>query len=213
MWLSINTRPDIADAVRAASRHNENPTPSDWRKVLRIFEYLKTTVDLGITYEKGSSDELVAYADSDYAKFEDRRSVSGGAIFFCGAVVGFFSRTQKNVTLSTTQAEYVAMGDVVKDALFVKSVLKFMQPQRKEFCIPVTVFEDNQGAIQLANNPRSSQNSKHIDVRHHFLRELVSEQIIRVEYIKSSQQHAEVLTKPLPVGSFRYHRNALMNIK
>ena len=170
-------------------------------------------MDLGITYEKGSSDELVAYADSDYAKFEDRRSVSGGAIFFCGAVVEFFSRTQKNVTLSTTQAEYVAMGDVVKDALFVKSVLKFMQPQRKEFCIPVTVFEDNQGAIQLANNPRSSQNSKHIDVRHHFLRELVSEQIIRVEYIKSSQQHADILTKHLPVDSFRYHRNALMNIK
>ena len=94
-------------------------------------------------------------------------------------MVGFFSRTQKNVTLSTTRVEYVATGDVVKDALFVKAVLKFMQPQRKEFCIPVTVFEDNQGAIQLANNPRSSQNSKHIDVRHHFLRELVSGQIIR----------------------------------
>ena len=75
MWPSINTRPDIADAVRAASRHNENPTPSDWRRVLRIFEYLKTTVDLWITYERGSSDELVAYVDSDYAKFEDRRSV------------------------------------------------------------------------------------------------------------------------------------------
>ncbi|CAM9775940.1 unnamed protein product, partial [Sphacelaria rigidula] len=81
MWLSINTRPDIADAVRAASRHNKNPTPKDWRKVLRISEYLKTTVDLRITYARGSSDELVAYADADYAKFDDRRSVSGGAIF------------------------------------------------------------------------------------------------------------------------------------
>ena len=50
MWLSINTSPDIADAVRAASRHNENPTPEGWRNVLRIFEYLKTTADLGITY-------------------------------------------------------------------------------------------------------------------------------------------------------------------
>ena len=60
MWLSINTRPDIADTVRAASRHNENPTPRDWRRVLRIFEYLKTTVDLGITCVRGSSDELVA---------------------------------------------------------------------------------------------------------------------------------------------------------
>ena len=61
--------------MRIASRHNENLTPSDWRRVLRIFEYPKTTVDLGITFERGSSDELVAYADSDYAKFEDQRSV------------------------------------------------------------------------------------------------------------------------------------------
>ena len=88
-----------------------------------------------------------------------------------------------------------------------------MQPRREECCIQVTVYEDNQGAIQLANNPRSSQNSKHIDVRHHFLRELVSEQVIRVEYVPTAQQHADVLTKPLPVDTFRYHRNTLMNIK
>ena len=90
MWLSNNTRPDIADAVRAASRHNGNPTPEDWRKVLRIFEYLNSTVDLGITYERGSSEKLVAFSDADYAKFDDRRSVSGGAILFCCAVVVFF---------------------------------------------------------------------------------------------------------------------------
>ena len=57
MWLSNNTRPDIADAVRAASRHNENPTPEDWRKVSQIFEHLNSTVDLGITYERGSSEK------------------------------------------------------------------------------------------------------------------------------------------------------------
>ncbi|CAN0027044.1 unnamed protein product, partial [Sphacelaria rigidula] len=68
---------------------------------------------------RDSSDEWVAYADADDATFDDRRSVSGGAIFFCAAVVGFFSRTQKNVTLSMTQAECVAMEDVMKDALFV----------------------------------------------------------------------------------------------
>ncbi|CAN0103649.1 unnamed protein product [Sphacelaria rigidula] len=196
MWLSSNTRPDIADAVRAASRHNENPTAEDWRKVFRDFEYLRAAVDLGITFIRGSSDELVAYVDADCAKFDDRRSESEGAIFFRGAVVGFFSRTQRNVTLSSTQAEYVAMGDVVKDALFVKVVLKFMQPQRKEFCVLVTVCEDNQGAIQLANNPRSSHNGKHIDIRHHFLTELVCEQVIRAEYVPTARQHADVLTKP-----------------
>ncbi|CAM9112214.1 unnamed protein product, partial [Sphacelaria rigidula] len=82
MWLSSNARPDIADAVRAASRHNENPTAEDGRKVLRGFEYLRTTIGFGITYVRGSSDKLVAYADADYAKLDDRRPVSEGAISF-----------------------------------------------------------------------------------------------------------------------------------
>lgn len=85
----------------------------------------------------------MAYADADYAKFDDWRSASAGAILFCGTVVGFFSRTQGNAALSTTQAEYVGMGDVVKDAFLLKEVLKFMQPQRDECCFLVTVYEDN----------------------------------------------------------------------
>lgn len=137
---------------------------------------------------------MVADADADYAKFDDRRLASGGATCFCGAEVEFFSRTQKNVTLSTAQAEYVAMKDVVKGDVFVEAVLIFMQPQMKKFCIPVTVYEDNQGVNQHANNPRSSHNSKHIEIRHPGFRELMSEQVIRVEYVPTTQQHADVLT-------------------
>lgn len=76
MWLSSSTRPDIADDVRAASRHDENPTAEDWHEVSRIFEIPRTAADLRITHVMGSSHEFGPYADGDYAKFDDRRSVS-----------------------------------------------------------------------------------------------------------------------------------------
>ncbi|CAM9196993.1 unnamed protein product [Sphacelaria rigidula] len=95
MWLSNNTHPDIADAVKTALRHHESLTPEDWRRVLRMFEYLNSTVDFVITYVRHSSKELWAFADIDYENFNDGRSVPGRAIFYCGAVVGIFSRTKK----------------------------------------------------------------------------------------------------------------------
>ena len=109
-------------------------------------------------------------ADADYAK-EDAARRSGGAVLCGGSPVAWFSRTQKSVTLSTTEAEYVAMGDGVKEALFVHGMLEFLSPGKK--LKGIRMLEDNGGAIALAENPISSSNSEHIDVRHHFLRDLV----------------------------------------
>ncbi|CAB1106904.1 unnamed protein product [Ectocarpus sp. CCAP 1310/34] len=97
--------------------------------------------------------------------------------------LSWFSRTQKCVTLSTTEAEYVALGDEVKEILLLRQIWRFMLPQVDMPCIPV--FEDNQGAIQLAQNPISKSISKHIDERHHFLRELVERKEISVIHVPS----------------------------
>ena len=104
-------------------------------------------------------------------KATDGRSVSGGVIICGGACVCWFSRTQKCVTLSTSEAEYVALGNAVKKLLFLRHVWRFMLPGKGRPCFPI--FDDNQGAVQLSQNPVSNANSKHIDVRHHLLRELV----------------------------------------
>ena len=111
-----------------------------------------------------------------------------------------FSRTQKSVTLSITEAEYVAMGDGVKEALFVHGVLEFLS--RGKNLKGIRVLEDDEGAIALAENQISSSNSKHIDVRHHFLRELVENETITVEHVSSEDQHADILTKALPRVAF-----------
>ena len=210
MWVATMSRPDIANAVREVARHAHDPARGHWNAVQRILKFLKYTRTLGLTFEKGKRLDLVAYSDSDYARDEkDRPSVSGAAIMCSGACVSWFSRMQRCVTTSSTEAEYVAMGDCVKEALFVRNVLTFMDPNEKGKRI--LVQEDNEGAIRLANNPLSSARTRHIDVRHHFLRELVQEQAIKIEHVDTSLQHANVLTKSLDTRSFRGHRDFLLN--
>ena len=127
-----------------------------------------------------------------------------------GAFVFWFSRTQKCVTLSTSEAEYVALGDAVKEFLFLRQVWRFMIPGKGMPCFPV--FEDNQGALQLSKNPASSSKSKHIDVRHHCFRELVRQGDKTVNRVPSEYQHADILTKVLAFDLFEIHRRFLMNL-
>jgi len=211
MWLVTMTRPDIANAVRAVARHSHNPTERHWKAVLKIIEYLLGSKELGITYERGYGLDLVLFTDSNYAeKADDRRSVSGIAVLLCCAVVAWASVTQKVLAVSTTEAEYISTGDGVKEGLFAKGVLCFLVPQLSEKCFDVCV--DNAGAISLANNPLSSARTKHIDVRFHFLRELVRSKTIEVVYVPTKFQHADILTKPLTGEGFVMHRGVLMNI-
>ena len=122
----------------------------------------------------------------------------------CGGGVLWYSKTQKCVTLSTTQAEYVSRSDVAKDILFLRKGLRFMLPRAGMPCIPLS--EDNEGAIQIAKLPISNSNSKHIDVRHHFLRELVEKEEIEIIHVASQYQYADFLTKALPEREFEVHR-------
>ena len=139
---------------------------------MKILSYLNGTKRLGITYVRGSGLSLNVYADADYVnKDNNRRSVSGIAVTLRGAVVSHASKTQRVVSLSTSEAEYIAAGDGVKEALFVRAVLSFVA---SETCgANVKVLEDNQGTKALIENLLISARSKHIDVRFHFIRELL----------------------------------------
>ena len=163
-------------------------------------EYINGTSEYGITFQRGtlSGISLEVFAGAYYAsKVTDRRSVSGGVIMCGGASVCWFSRTQKCVTLSTSEAEYVALGDAVKELLFLRHVWRFMLPSKVMPCFPI--FEDNQSAVQLAQNPITSSNSKHIDVRQHFLRELVRQRDIKVVQVPSEFQHADIFDQSFSI--------------
>ena len=153
--------------------------------------------------------DLETYVDAGSAhKAEDRRSVSDVAVCCGGTLVSWFSRTQKCVTLSTTVADYVAMADGVKEALYVRGVLSFLMPGLKPMSI--SVYEDNKGVIYSARNPLSSSNSKHIDVRYHFLRELAASGDISVQYLRTEVQQADILTKAIGRESFERHRDFML---
>ena len=211
MWLSTMTRPGITNTVRAVARYAHEPTERLWQAITKILSYLNGTRSLGITYVRGSGLSLNEYADADYANKEnDRRSVSGVAVTLGGTVVRHASKTQRVVSLSTSEAEYIAAGEGVKEALFVRVVLSFIAPETSEASIKV--LEDNQGAKALIENPLSSVRSKYIDVRYHFIRDLFRTRETSSEYVASAEQHADILTKALSRANLMYHRKHLMNL-
>ena len=208
MWIASQTRADISNAVRAVARHSHEPKKSHWKAAQKILNYLLETAHLTLKFKRDSSVDvgILVYVDADFAsKATDRRSVSGAMVFVAAMLVVWISRTQKCVSQSTSEAEYLAMGDGVKEALFVNGMLQFLRPSAKPR--KIDVLEDNEGAIALAENPMSSCRSKHIDVRHHFLRNLTEEGVIEVTHVPSKEQHADILTKALPRDLFEVHRD------
>ena len=201
----------IANPTRVVARHANDPTERHWQAVLQIIQYLPGTKDLSLTYERGPDFTMSVYTGANFAeKADDKRSVSRVVVTLGSATVSWLSSTQKIVTLSTTEAEYVALGDGVKEALFAKAVASFLVPGLTEKIMLAIV--DNVGAINLASNPLSSARTKHIDVRFHFVQELVSSGTIVVEYVPTSEQRADIMTKPLTGSIFGENRNFLMNL-
>ena len=165
-----------------------------------------------INFHRGmvGGDGMEPFVDSDVAsKATDRRSISGAVVMFAGACVMYLCRTQKSVALSSMKAEYVAMADGMKEAIFLRYLWSFIFPDRDVGC--TLIHENNVSAIHLACNPATTPNSKHIDIRHHVIRERVERgEFIRV---RSDLQRANFLAKPLPKETFCAHRDLMMNIR
>ena len=179
LYLSTKTRPDLSFAVSVSGRHVEKPKHSDLNNLKRTIKYVKTTKDLGISYykKKTAPDEpiLEAYCDSDYAGDEEtRKSTTGFIIFFNGGPVSWSSRRQPIVATSTTEAEYIAATEAAKALIYLKSFLS----ELTQLETSATLNIDNQSAIDLVQNGVLNRRSKHIDVRFHFIREKIEENLI-----------------------------------
>ncbi|CAM9241671.1 unnamed protein product, partial [Sphacelaria rigidula] len=208
IWLAGVTRPDIANAARDLARQSHDSCERQWRRVLKVLAYLNTTRNYGLTFSSRES-RFTVYCDADYAKEDtNRRSVSGVAVMYGGIAVSSTSRTQHCVTLSPTEAEYVAMAEGAKEYMFVRSVLSFLRPKvvlGRQVEYDIVLYEDNEGAKALADNPLSSGRSKHIDVRWHYIGDLVRTGVLRIVHVDPEWQHADILTKPLQFTLFNRH--------
>ena len=213
MWVANMTRPDLAYTAHALATFGDNPGPEHWKAVMKALLYLKRTASLWVIYGGATEDnmKLSAWVDADRASCPDtRRSVSGGAVMLGGGAINWFSRAQIITATATSESEYVALAEIVFELRFLRQVKTFMVPP---IDYNIRVHEDNEGAIKMADNRFSSRRRRHIDVKHHMVRDAVDGGIIRVEYVKSRELHAEVLTKAIDAKSFEKHARFLLNVR
>lgn len=207
MYLAVCTRPDITYAVNYVSQFLEKPKERHWTMIKRIMRYIKGSLTLGIYYDataKGGN--LEVFSDADYASDQHtRRSVSGLVCKYSGGAIIWASRRQKRVSLSTTEAEYIAASEAAKDAIWLSQLHNKIAPLTT---VPI-LRVDNVSAIKLTKNPSFHKRTKHIDVRFHYVRERVQEQQLKIEYVPSEEQAADILTKPIPRVQFEKLRRML----
>ena len=208
LYLSTNTRPDIAVGTSILSRRVENPREADWVEVKRIFRYLKGTrhkkLLLGVTSEKENIN-LIVYVDADWGgDVIDRKSNTGYCIKFMGSTITWTSRKQSLVTLSSTEAEYVALSEAMKETLWLRRLMKDFNQDIPQ---SITVFEDNQNCIRLLRDQRSMSRTKHIDIKYNFVRDLYQSKDIDIQYCPSEHMIADLLTKPLEYVKIRQLSN------
>lgn len=206
MYLTA-TRPDMMFMVSLISRYMENPTELHLQVAKRVLRYLKGTTEFGIFCQKGKDDELIAYTDNDYAgDLEDRKNTSGYVFLLSSGAVSWSSKKQPVVSLSTTEAEFIAAASCACQAVWLKRVLQMLGSNQGKTTI---IHCDSSSAIKLSKNPVMHGRSKHNDVRFHFLRELTRDGIVELEHCATHEQLADIMTKPLKLDAFQKLRNML----
>ncbi|KAM7488108.1 hypothetical protein LguiB_025592 [Lonicera macranthoides] len=206
MYLTA-TRPDLMFVVSLLSRYMECPTELHLQAAKRVLRYLKGTTNFGVFYEKGGSEELIAYIDSDYAgDLNDRKSTSGYVFSFGSGAVSWSSKNQPVVTLSTTETEFIAAASCACQALWLRRMLKNLRHAQGKATV---VYCDSNSAIKLSKNPVMHGRSKHIDVRFHFLRDLTKDEVVKMTHCNTREQVADVMTKPLKLDAFLKFRSLL----
>ncbi|KAA0062326.1 putative mitochondrial protein [Cucumis melo var. makuwa] len=200
----IASRPDIAFAVGVCARYQVDPRTSHLHSAKRILKYVSGTFNYGIWYTFDTTGVLVGYCDADWAGCsDDRKSTSGGCFFLGNNVAAWFSKKQNSVSPSTAEAKYIAAGSSCSQPMWMKQMLEEYGMTQSS----MVLYCDNLSAISISKNPVQHSRTKHIDIRHHFIRELVEANIISLEHVLSAFQLADIFTKPLDVATFEGLRN------
>jgi len=208
LFIAITCRPDISTAVSLCGRFAQNPGVKHWMALLRIAAYLISTQSLAL--ELGGfcrNVSLEAYSDANWGGDTDnRRSRSGHVLLLNGSPIVWVSKLQQSVALSSTESEYVALSLCCQDVAWTRNLLDQLGFKQHE---PTNVFEDNASCIKIAESKRQMPGVKHVEIRYHFVRDMVQQGIVRLSPIGTTEMLADTLTKCLPVPVFVKHREAL----
>ena len=195
LFASNTVRPDLAFAASTLSRFIKSPYSNHLASAKHLLRYIKGTLHLGLKFTKQAEFKLVGYCDADWAADKnDRKSITGYVFLLGGTVVTWKSKKQQTVALSSTEAEYMALSDAVKEVLWLKQFLAGIG--LKSMSTPM-IYEDNEGCKHLAEHPFEHPRTKHIDIRHHFLRDHIANEELKLVSISTDNMMADMLTKNL----------------
>jgi Reverse transcriptase (RNA-dependent DNA polymerase) len=201
MYAAVATRPDIAFAVSTLSQFLDNPGELHWDAVKRVLRYLLGTQYLELTYGNEQHD-LIGYTDADGASQPHRHAISGYTFLIDGGAISWRSRKQEIVTLSTAEAEYVAATHAAKEAVWLRRL-------KGELLTPIInstiIYCDNQAAQKLATDDNYRARTKHIDIRYHFIRQVINTGELSITYCPTDDMTADILTKALPAWKVTRH--------
>jgi hypothetical protein len=189
----------------------DNAVPAHEKELKRLLSYVVKTQDKQLNINSDSSEDwrIEAYSDSDFAgDKDDRKSITGFVIFLSGFPISWKSKAQPCVTLSSTEAEYVALNEAVREIKFIVQLLELIGIPIKK---PTTVHVDNVGCIFLAKNKTSGERTKHIDMKYHFIREQVENGLVEIKFVRSEENVADIFTKNLGGEKFNFHSEKLFN--
>jgi hypothetical protein len=221
-YLAQTTRPDIMYATHQIAKYSSDPRTSHGESVVYLICYLKKTRDLGLHFRPDPSKGFECYCNADFSGLWNKafapvdpstsKSRSGWIIFYAGCPISWASKLQSQVALSTTEAEYIAMSQALRDIIPIMGLLQEMRERGfKVLCtepyVYCKVFEDNSGALELARLPKLRPRTKHINVCYHHFCKHVRKGLIKIFPVDTKDQIADALTKPLAQNDFQRHRH------
>jgi hypothetical protein len=213
LWIARTCRPDILYAVNKLGSHCNNPNTSHVMAAKRVMRYLKGTTTLGITYRKADSLVLEAMSDSDWAgepqeNDKPMRSTNGIVIYFKGiGPINWVSSLQTTISGSSSEAEYKCIGAAGKLIMGERNILSELKFDQLE---PTIIYEDNNACITMTKSSQTSSKMRHINLNHHYIREIVREKCVVPIYCSTNDNVADIFTKALPKAAFVKLRDILL---
>jgi hypothetical protein len=206
LYLLKHSRPDLSNSVRELSKVMDGANKAHQKALFRAIKFVEQTQERKLVLSPSCESlnwEIKAYSDSDFAGDSDtRKSVSGYIIYLNGAAIAWRSKGQKSVSLSSTEAEYMAISEVAMEILYIVGILKFLD---MKINYPIEVNVDNIGAVYLSKTATTGNRTKHIDTRYHFVREYIEDGIVKVVFVRSEDNDADIFTKNLNGETFERH--------
>ena len=208
LYINRCTRPEISIHVNLLGRRTAKASPRNMTAAMHVLQYLLSSSDEGLTLKKQNPEKkgetkenqtlkIVGYADASYGG-EESRSQTGTLVSMNGNAIMWNSRRQDTVSLSITEAEYIACSEIAKDLRWLQQVLQELLPHMNT---STSIMTDNEAALKLCKTQTFHRRTKHIEHRYHYLRMLVDQQVLKVKWINGKENPADIMTKLIPMTS------------